>query len=95
MLLSKHSGGLPLHVVLAYFFDAGILISCCPMSNLALWQPFSVLCSLLALFCFVLFLIFNGGLSTYTIFFLLVVGFPEKIIIISHEIILDAFYLKV
>lgn len=65
VLLSKHSAGLSLHVVLAYFFDPGILISCCPMSNLAVWQPFSALHSLFALHFFL-----NGGLSTYTILFL-------------------------
>lgn len=70
----KLSSEISLHVALAYFFDPGILISCCHMSNLPLWQPFSVLHSLFALlFWFFL----HRGLSTYTVFFLLVVAFPE------------------
>lgn len=37
------------------FFDPGILISCCSVSNVSLWQPFSVLHSLFALFFFFFF----------------------------------------
>lgn len=73
VLPSKHSDGLSLHVVLAYFFYPGILISCCHMSNLALWQPFGVLHSLFVLPFFFFVVVYPHTLF----FFLLVIGFPE------------------
>lgn len=72
VLPSKHSGGLPLHVVLAYFFLIQVfwfLVATC-----LLFGSHLVFC---ILFLLCLFFFFHGGLSTYTGFFLLVVRFPE------------------
>lgn len=78
------------YVVLAYFFDPGILISCCHVRNLFHFGSHLVFC-ILSLFWF-----FLWGFIHIRYFFLTRSRFSrsQKLIIISHEIILDTFYIS-